>query len=54
MLYDMIFAKERRAELELEEALDDNTLSADERKIIEDQLCMIRRKFGDMLANMYA
>lgn len=46
--------KELSAEVELEEALDDSTLTSDERKVIEDQLRMIRQKYNDMVAELYA
>ncbi len=44
---------ERKAELELEEALDDKNLSPEERAVIEEQLRIIRRKYDDMLQELY-
>ena len=44
---------ERKAELELEEALDDKNLSPEERAVIEEQLRIIRRKYDDMLQALY-
>ena len=41
--------REHEAEMELEEALDDPKLSPEERKVIEDQLVMIRAKYKDMM-----
>lgn len=46
--------KELRAEQELEEALDDRSLSAEERTVIEEQLRIIRRKYLDMVESLYA
>ncbi len=45
---------EKRAEQELEEALDDKNLSDEERKVIEDQLRIIREKYRDMVTELYA
>ena len=44
--------KELRAEQELEEALDDRSLSAEERTVIEEQLRIIRRKYLDMVESL--
>lgn len=54
MICDKTRAKEFSAEIELEEALDDKKLSAEERAAIEEQLCIIRQKFNDLVADMYA
>lgn len=54
MVCDKTHAKELSAEIELEEALDDKKLSAEERAAIEEQLRMIRLKFNDLVADMYA
>ena len=48
------FRKEMNAELELEEALQDKSLSPKERAVIEEQLRIIRRKYDDMMAELYA
>ncbi len=46
--------RELEAEMELEEALDDKNLSPEERKIIEDQLLIIRSKYKDMVNELLA
>ncbi len=48
------FRKEMNAELELEEALQDKSLSTKERAVIEEQLRIIRKKYDDMVAELYA
>jgi len=44
---------ERKAEMELEEALDDKNLSPEERAVIEEQLRIIRQKYNDMVQALY-
>ncbi len=44
---------ELKAEQELEEALDDKNLSAEERAVIEEQLRIIRKKYDDMVQELY-
>ncbi len=46
--------REHEAEMELEEALDDPGLGPEERKVIEDQLVMIRAKYKDMVNELLA
>lgn len=46
--------REHEAEMELEDALNDPELSAEERKVIEDQLIMIRAKYKDMVNELLA
>lgn len=46
--------RELEAELELEEALDDPSLSPEERKVIEQQLIIIRQKYKDMVSELLA
>ena len=45
---------ERKAELELEEALDDPNLNPEERAVIEEQLRNIRKEYDDMVQALYA
>ncbi len=47
------FEREKLAEQELEEALDDRNLSESERQIIEEQLRIIRAKYRDMVNALY-
>lgn len=46
--------REHEAEIELEEALNDPDLSPEERKTIEEQLLIIRKKYNDMLNELLA
>ena len=46
--------REHEAEIELEDALNDPSLSAEERKVIEDQLAMISSKYKDMVNELLA
>ena len=45
---------ERKAEIELEEALNDPDLSPKESAVIEEQLRNIRKEYEDMVQALYA
>lgn len=53
MYCNIMHTKELRAERELEEALDDDRLSVEERAAIEAQLRIIRQKYSELVESLY-